>query len=135
MNQLEGEFVLGTKSETPQEPEPESPPLLPKGSYNIDFDSIDLENFNPFGAKSKISTDTALPGQPSTQIQFSPKKASPKKLSPKKTSPKKASPKKPSPKKVEVEEELDDSFHDAVEEVSVNDGESIEVRKLPSEIC
>ena len=98
LSQPEPEPVLGTKSETLQEPE--SPPLLPKGSYNIDFDSIDLESFNPFGTKSKVGTVTALPGS-GTQTpakKVSPKEASPNKLTPKNSFPKKASPKKPSPK-------------------------------------
>ena len=120
--------------------EPESPPLLSKGSYNIDFDSIDLENFNPFGTKSKVRNDGALPGSPeqpqSTNVKTSPKvaktepstrKATPKKVTPKKTPPKKASPKKPSPNK--LEEELDDSFHDAVEEVPRTEAKSSEVSK------
>ena len=31
----------------------ESPPPLPKGSYNFDFDSLD-ENVNPFQTRSKV---------------------------------------------------------------------------------
>ncbi len=107
------------------------PPLPPKGSYNIDFDSIDLENFNPFGTKSKVSLDSALPSSPPVppvQVEepAEVKKPTPKKPVAKKASPKKAavSPKKGTPKKSLVQaaqdEDLDDSFHDAVEEIEVS---------------
>ena len=39
--------------------EPESPPPLPKGGYNIDWDNFD-ENINPFETKSKVSFDLIL---------------------------------------------------------------------------
>ncbi len=122
--------------ETNAEAAPDSPPLVPKGSYNIDFDAIDLDSFNPFGTKSRVDNDTDLPvkkpaspAQPSPEKpvahkQPTPKKATPRKSTPKKTTPKKASPKK-SPQK--RDEELDDSFHDAVEE--------IEVRITPFSAC
>ncbi len=107
---------------------PSSPPLIPKGSYNIDFDSIDLENFNPFGTKSKVGHDNdSIPvnakpievGTPEIDHDVPkqpPKKASAKKSPPKKVSPRKVSPKKAPPKK-EIED-TDDSFHDAVEDVT-----------------
>ncbi len=105
---------------------PSSPPLVPKGSYTIDFDSIDLESFNPFGTQNKVVNDLdslPLSSQPVENASVPPViqdiKASPTKPSPQKVSPKK-SPKKPavdkaSPKK--DEEEADDSFHDAVEDI------------------
>lgn len=106
--------------------EPQSPPIAPKGSYNIDFDSIDFENFNPFETKSKVSNNgEALPAQNSvSDTAVSVKKDTPAKASPKKPV-KKATPKKPTPKKQPTPkkaspvkaEEADDSFHDAVEEV------------------
>ena len=128
------EIVVNAEDQLP--PKPGSPPLVPKGSYNIDFDSIDLENFNPFGTKSKVANDTALPGAPTEQAEFVANKESPKKVTPKKTpkkvSPKKTSPKKASPRKEIEEDEIDDSFHDAVEEVSLNETKQSEVRNAPA---
>ena len=122
-------------SEDQLSPKPESPPLVPKGSYNIDFDSIDLESFNPFGTKSKVANDTVLPGAPKDQAELVASKESPKKVTPKKTpkkvSPKKTSPKKASPRKEIEEDEIDDSFHDAVKEVSLSETKQSEVRNVP----
>ena len=125
------EIVANTEDQL--HPKPGSPPLVPKGSYNIDFDSIDLENFNPFGTNSKVANDTVLPGASTDQDGFVADKESPKKVTPKKT-PKKASskkaspPKKASPRKEIEEEEIDGSFHDAVEEVSLNETKQLQVR-------
>ena len=131
------EIVANAEDQLP--PKPESPPLVPKGSYNIDFDSIDLENFNPFGTKSTVANDTPLPGAPTNQAESEPNKESPKKVTPKKTpkkiSPKKASPKKALPKKEVEEDEIDDSFHDAVEEVSLSETKPLEVRNAPPYNC
>ena len=133
VKQDDPEIVANAEDQLP--PKPESPPLVPKGSYNIDFDSIDLENFNPFGAKSTVVNDTPLPGAPTNQSESEPNKESPKKVTPKKTpkkvSPKKASPKKALPKKEVEEDEVDDSFHDAVEEVSLSETKPLEVRNAP----
>ena len=133
VKQDDPEIVANAEDQLP--PKPESPSLVPKGSYNIDFDSIDLENFNPFGTKSKVVNDTPLPGASTDQTELEPNKESPKKVTPKKTpkkiSPKKTSPKKALPKKEVEEDEIDDSFHDAVEEVSLSETKALEVRNAP----
>ena len=137
VKQDDPEIVANAEDQLP--PKPESPPLVPKGSYNIDFDSIDLENFNPFGTKSKVVNDTPFPGAPTNQAESEPNKESPKKVTPKKApkkvSPKKTSPKKALPKKEVEEDEIDDSFHDAVEEVSLSETKPLEVRNAPPYNC
>ena len=126
---------------------PSSPPLVPKGSYNIDFDSIDLESLDPFGTKSKVSSDvdslpvSAKPVEsstvpPATQDKPENIKTSPKKPSPKKVSPKKASPKVSPKKKPEEEDESPEtSFHDAVEVIPLSPPRPSQQNSTETQVC
>ena len=126
---------------------PSSPPLVPKGSYNIDFDSIDLESLDPFGTKSKVSSDvdslplSAKPVEnptvpPATQDKPENIKTSPKKPSPKKVSPKKASPKVSPKKKAEEEDESPEtSFHDAVEVIPLSPPRQSQQNSTETQVC